>query len=63
MADKNDPLVQLGAVYGKKKAKKIWKEVQKHKASHPGKAFSFVFAEDGTWTAVEKKKEKDDTAN
>jgi len=51
---KHDVIEQLGAVYGKRRAKKIWKKILEHKAKHPNKAFSFIFAEDGSFKAVEK---------
>jgi len=58
---KHDPLEQLAAAYGKKRAKKILNEIQALKSSNPKKSFSFVFAEDGSFLAIPKDKEpKDD---
>jgi hypothetical protein len=49
----------LSVAYGQKRAKKIVKEIQRFKAKNPKKVFSFIFAEDGSFKAIEKSKDKD----
>lgn len=56
--DKANLLELLSAAWGDKRAKKILSKVEAYKAKHPKKAFSFVFAEDGSFRAIEKKNEE-----
>ena len=53
---KDELLEQLAAAFGKKKAKQLVKEIKKFKDKHPNEAYSFIFNEDGTFTAIKKQK-------
>lgn len=56
----NNPIELLAAVYGKDNAKRILKQIQKIKDKNPGKVYSFIFNEDGSFEAIEKSKEKEE---
>lgn len=61
--DKANLFELLSAAWGNKRAKKILAKVEAYKAKHPKKAFSFVFAEDGSFKAIEKKNEESNSNN
>ena len=47
-------LSNLEAVYGKKAAKRILKEIDEFKKQNPNQAFSFIFDEEGNFQAFKK---------
>ena len=55
--DKHNPEEQLTVAFGKRRAKEILRDINILKEKNPGKAFSFIFAEDGSFQYVEKQKE------
>lgn len=57
--DSEIPAEQLEAAFGKKRTKRILKDIADLKKKNPKKAFSFIFAEDGSFTYIEKKNDSD----
>ena len=58
--DKHNQYEQLKVAFGKKRAKKIIGEIKELKRTNPDKAYSFIFAEDGSYMTIEKKTEEED---
>jgi len=58
--DKHNQYDQLMVAFGKKRAKKISGEIKELKRENPDKAYSFIFAEDGSYMTIEKKAEEED---
>lgn len=48
---------QLSAAFGETKTKKILKKIKQVKEKSPKTVFNFYFKEDGTFVAVDKKKD------
>lgn len=62
-SNKHDQYAQLEVAFGKNRAKQILAEIKELKKQNPDRTYSFIFAENGTFEAVEKEASKKDAPN